>query len=867
MTLTLGLLLTADAKGAKAELASTATEAKKLGTETAKAGREARGASGSVASLGSAGGAAAAKVTALANAEAVAGANALAMGQSHKIAAGSVGNLTAQFFDIGMMLQAGQNPLVLAIQQGTQISQVIGPMGAAGSVTALKSAFMGMINPVSLITIGSIAAGAAMIQWLTGAKDKATTLQDRLEEMADGVENFADRADAARAPWSELIEEFGSASPAVRQVLQDMAGLAKFDAYQKIDETSESVRELVLAGTTLQGGSAQAAARDFLGLKSGNKAAREMAFSFAQNLETLRNSADPAERLATALDLRDQLLGNSGGLKNLNGEQRELHDGLAAIIRDMSALGVQVSESSQPMLDDLRAVRDLGAEVLENIRARVALSADEYAKGAQVVASKASQVELERLTALYGAESTQVTEFRAEAERAVYAEMVRGLDISADMKTSLLESWDATAQSEAATYAWADAMGSVGAEINGILSALSQLGGGLIANASKVVELEALKSGKSVADARMTAVRSQIDAEYNARDAAAESWFDKSANWAEREIKMRGVKLDAELADERAAAAKREREANRGGRSGSGRSSGTSEVDKQRRALDELIAREERELELLRETDPVRKELLRNREALAGATEVEMSKVEDLIETRIRETDALKRMEWVSEQAGNALIDGLMGGADAGEQLIKTLERAILQAVILGDGPLGGLLGGSGGGGLMGSLFGAIGGGGSSSGGFLGGLLSFNPFAGGYASGGLVHGPGSGTSDEISARLSNGEFVMNAKSTARYRHLLEAMNTGSPIPGFAAGGLVGQVAAAPALAAAPMSFVINDYSGQKVEATQGTDSRGQPQITMTIGQQAAAAVSQRGNPLRRAMQSEFSMTPAVRQRG
>ncbi|WP_415234408.1 hypothetical protein, partial [Pseudorhodobacter sp.] len=64
-----------------------------------------------------------------------------------------------------------------------------------------------------------------------------------------------------------------------------------------------------------------------------------------------------------------------------------------------------------------------------------------------------------------------------------------------------------------------------------------------------------------------------------------------------------------------------------------------------------------------------------------------------------------------------------------------------------------------------------------------------------------------------------------------------------------------------------MSFAINDYSGQKVEATQGTDGRGQPQITMTIGQQAAAAVSQRGNPLRRAMQSEFSLSPAVRQRG
>jgi chromosome segregation ATPase len=39
-------------------------------------------------------------------------------------AAGSVGNLTSQFNDIGVMLAAGQNPLQLAIQQGTQIGQV-----------------------------------------------------------------------------------------------------------------------------------------------------------------------------------------------------------------------------------------------------------------------------------------------------------------------------------------------------------------------------------------------------------------------------------------------------------------------------------------------------------------------------------------------------------------------------------------------------------------------------------------------------------------------------------------------------------------------------------------------------------------------
>lgn len=45
-----------------------------------------------------------------------------------------------------------------------------------------------------------------------------------------------------------------------------------------------------------------------------------------------------------------------------------------------------------------------------------------------------------------------------------------------------------------------------------------------------------------------------------------------------------------------------------------------------------------------------------------------------------------------------------------------------------------------------------------------------------YATGGYVTGPGSGTSDSINAKLSNGEFVVNAKSTAANLELLSAIN-------------------------------------------------------------------------------------------
>lgn len=71
------------------------------------------------------------------------------------------------------------------------------------------------------------------------------------------------------------------------------------------------------------------------------------------------------------------------------------------------------------------------------------------------------------------------------------------------------------------------------------------------------------------------------------------------------------------------------------------------------------------------------------------------------------------------------------------------------------------------------------------------------PYAPGYATGGRVRGPGTGTSDSIMARLSNGEFVMRAAAVRAYGPaLLEKMN-GLRIPKFADGGLVGAAMSAP----------------------------------------------------------------------
>lgn len=72
----------------------------------------------------------------------------------------------------------------------------------------------------------------------------------------------------------------------------------------------------------------------------------------------------------------------------------------------------------------------------------------------------------------------------------------------------------------------------------------------------------------------------------------------------------------------------------------------------------------------------------------------------------------------------------------------------------------------------------------------------------GFAGGGEVHGPGTETSDSILARLSRGEFVINAAAVKRIgTNYLNRLNRGDvyhmrvTIPKFAKGGAVGNIGA------------------------------------------------------------------------
>lgn len=101
-------------------------------------------------------------------------------------------NLAAQFQDIAVQLQGGASPLTIALQQGTQINQVLGRQGSTGIVSLLGSAFSSLLTPVSLATIGIIALGGYAVQYGGKAIGAVDDLDDKLKKHADLIKSLKD---------------------------------------------------------------------------------------------------------------------------------------------------------------------------------------------------------------------------------------------------------------------------------------------------------------------------------------------------------------------------------------------------------------------------------------------------------------------------------------------------------------------------------------------------------------------------------------------------------------------------------------------------------------------------------------------------
>lgn len=92
------------------------------------------------------------------------------------------GNIAAQFQDIGVSAAGGLNPMLIALQQGTQLSAAM-----SGGLGNLAKGFAQVLSPVNLLTIGLVglaAAGLQMINWTQLAQDALNGLANVIVDIS-----------------------------------------------------------------------------------------------------------------------------------------------------------------------------------------------------------------------------------------------------------------------------------------------------------------------------------------------------------------------------------------------------------------------------------------------------------------------------------------------------------------------------------------------------------------------------------------------------------------------------------------------------------------------------------------------------------
>jgi hypothetical protein len=197
-------------------------------------------------------------------------------------------------------------------------------------------------------------------------------------------------------------------------------------------------------------------------------------------------------------------------------------------------------------------------------------------------------------------------------------------------------------------------------------------------------------------------------------------------------------------------------------------------------------------------------------DAVLGPIEI----TQERIEVATQEISEFQReaMRGTQQIIADALTNGFEGGARGILRSFGNLLQQLAAQAVAAR--------------LAEQLFGTTGTGGSA-GGFLQSAFKFL----GFADGGYVRGPGSGTSDSIPARLSNGEYVVPARAVAQPGVLpaLEALRRGSglgvvrsPSRGrYATGGLVDASGATPERMVVQQTINIQTERGARVSlATQ-----------------------------------------------
>jgi hypothetical protein len=202
-------------------------------------------------------------------------------------------NAGYQFQDIAVTAAMGMNPLMIGLQQGTQLASVVSSMERP--VAGLAAAFASIISPVSLVTIGLTAGVAALIQYFSTADEGTGKTSKLFEEQNEIIRQAA--------------ELWGDAVPGLKAYVDELDRADKITSGKQAGE--------ILAGRELEGLSEN--------LDSISRQGRE---AFAAMRGDPNNAVIVRDLRTAWSELKERLDGGTASMADLNNVQNQLTNAL-----------------------------------------------------------------------------------------------------------------------------------------------------------------------------------------------------------------------------------------------------------------------------------------------------------------------------------------------------------------------------------------------------------------------------------------------------------------------------------------------------------------------------------------------------------
>lgn len=352
-------------------------------------------------------------------------------------------NLMAQWNDIAVMTAAGQNPMMLMMQQGTQVTQTFAAMRASGISlgAALRSSFMGMLNPMSLATMAVIAFGSAAVQWMMGAHGETKTLKERMSDLASATKEVESALQAAKMGGTDLFEQFGVGAKQARALNVALLDLAQIQAEQSLrqglDKIGESIGDLASFGVT-----------NISTLQKQFNLTERSAFTVAAAMQKFSAASTVDEQTKAAEALLDAFRRAEYGVGGASTKALDFAQsaGKAAI----EALRIAGYSEQAARLQEQLAKGNISAPYISAADEAKRL-ADQTAKILRDTASASkmrdelqAQAKLQDAILRFGENSIEVKRLKIELERQDFEAQLASLTISEQQREVLRQQWELT---------------------------------------------------------------------------------------------------------------------------------------------------------------------------------------------------------------------------------------------------------------------------------------------------------------------------------------------------------------------------------------------------------------------------------------